>query len=180
MRCISALRVRTSNALHGGLTPPALGRTCRRRCRWAILADESDTFPTGGLRPPLLALVQRPSTGRTTIFAMHERTFTRAAGISPPWFGETNAARRKSRTVMRPRDGRARAAGVSPRWFPNAPAVADVFFRIITRASHGWSTPAALGLACGSCCRWRFVSGVALVFARLVYVSRCWKFMWRL
>jgi hypothetical protein len=51
MRCISALRVRTPNALHGELTPPALGRTCRRRCRWAILADESDTFPTGAYAP---------------------------------------------------------------------------------------------------------------------------------
>jgi hypothetical protein len=61
---------------HGGLTPPALGCMYGRRCRWAILAEEndtgrtehwclarlitwiraflaegSDTFPTGGLRP---------------------------------------------------------------------------------------------------------------------------------
>jgi hypothetical protein len=70
---------------HGGLTPPAPGRTCRRRCRWAILADESDSLPTGGLRPPLLALLQRPSAGITTIFAMHKRISTRAAGVSPPW-----------------------------------------------------------------------------------------------
>jgi hypothetical protein len=230
------------NALHGGLTPPALGRTCRRRCRWAILADESDTFPTGAyaprswrwyndhppeerrflrctsarsttnvsppwfsrhvyaherektadsmwaalpsraatprLRPPLLALVQRPSTGRTTILRCTSARSTKSGGRSPPWFGDQHCA--ASRTVMRPRDGRARAAGVSPRWFPNAPAVADVFFRMVTRASHGWFTPAALGWACGSCCRWRFVSGVALAFAWLVYVSRCWKFVWRL
>jgi hypothetical protein len=151
-------------------TPLQMGDS-RRRERY---------FSHGGLRPPLLALVQRPSTGRTTIFAMHERTFTRAASVSPPWFGETNAARRKSRTVMRPRDGRARAASVSPRGFPNAPAVTDVFFRMVTRASHGWFTPAALRWACGSCCRWRLVSGVALVFAWLIYVSRCWKFVWHL
>jgi hypothetical protein len=41
---------------------------------------------TGGLRPPLLccnANVFR----RKTIFAMHKRTFSRAAGVSPPWVG---------------------------------------------------------------------------------------------
>jgi hypothetical protein len=41
--------------------------------------------PTGGLRPPLLALLQRPSAGRMTTFAVHKRTCTRAAGVSPPW-----------------------------------------------------------------------------------------------
>jgi hypothetical protein len=46
-------------------TPLQMGDS-RRRERY---------FSHGGLRPPLLALVQRPSTERTTIFAMHERTF---------------------------------------------------------------------------------------------------------
>jgi hypothetical protein len=27
----------------------------------------------------------RTFVGEKTIFAMHERTFTRAAGVSPPW-----------------------------------------------------------------------------------------------
>ena len=126
---------------------------------------------TGGLRPPLLALVQRPSTGRTTIFAVHERTFTRAAGVSPPWFGETNAARRKSCTVMRPRDGRARAAGVSPPWFSRhvyadtsaiARKTADSMWadhrchRV--QRHHGGLTPPALGRTCRRRCRWAILA----------------------
>jgi hypothetical protein len=38
----------------------------------------------GGLTPPALVAV-RTFAGEKTIFAMHERTFTRAAGVSPPW-----------------------------------------------------------------------------------------------
>jgi len=33
-----------------------------------------------------LALLQRPSAGRTTIFAVHTLSFTKAAGVSPPWY----------------------------------------------------------------------------------------------
>jgi hypothetical protein len=38
----------------------------------------------GGLTPPAPVAV-RTFAGEKTIFAMHERTFTRAAGVSPPW-----------------------------------------------------------------------------------------------
>jgi hypothetical protein len=41
-------------------------------------------FPTGGLRPPAL-VAERTFAGEKTIFSMHERTLTRAAGVSPPW-----------------------------------------------------------------------------------------------
>jgi hypothetical protein len=53
-------------------------------------------FSTGGLRPPLLVAqcrfagenhsrgAQRTSLRKTT-FALHKRTFSRAAGVSPPW-----------------------------------------------------------------------------------------------
>jgi len=37
--------------------------TCGRFRKRGILADQDDTLPTGGLRPPLLALLQRPSAG---------------------------------------------------------------------------------------------------------------------
>jgi hypothetical protein len=30
-----------------------------------------------------------------TIFAMHKRTFTRAAGVSPPWLGNTDGVLQK-------------------------------------------------------------------------------------
>jgi hypothetical protein len=60
---------------------------------------------TGGLRPPLLLLILRASAGRMTIFAMNKRTFTRAAGVSPPWFGrhvyaDTRAIARKTADSM--------------------------------------------------------------------------------
>jgi hypothetical protein len=111
---------------HGGLTPPALGRECERYGNRAYSSCKFDrniaasgnaptthaysicgfvTFTTGGLRPPLLAPVQRACAGRTTIFAVHERTFTRAAGVSPPWFGrhvyaDTGAIARKTADSM--------------------------------------------------------------------------------
>jgi hypothetical protein len=40
----------------------------------------------------------------------------RAAGVSPPWFGEPNAVRSKSCSVRRRPTTRPRAAGVSPPW----------------------------------------------------------------
>jgi hypothetical protein len=74
----------------------------------------SDT--TGGLRPPLLVAqwwfagendyraAHRTSLQKAT-FAVHERTFTRAAGVSPPWFGryvyaDTSAIARKTADSM--------------------------------------------------------------------------------
>ncbi len=130
MRCISALRVRTPNALHGELTPPLLVARADAVADGRFSPTRAILFPRGAYTPALGA-------GTTAIHRKNDdfcdaRTHVRprAAGVSPPWFGETNAARRKSRTVMRPRDGRARAAGVSPRWFPNAPAVADVLLRV--------------------------------------------------
>jgi hypothetical protein len=50
--CVSRRPGRYSS--HGGLTPPAHDRVYGRHCRSAILAEESNSFPTGGLRPPLL------------------------------------------------------------------------------------------------------------------------------
>ena len=38
---------------------------------------------TGGLRPPLLALLQRASAGITTIFPMHKRTPKKSGGRQP-------------------------------------------------------------------------------------------------
>jgi hypothetical protein len=46
---------------------------------------------TGGLRPPLLYCV-RMFAGETAACAMHERGFTRAAGVSPPWVGKIASA----------------------------------------------------------------------------------------
>jgi hypothetical protein len=56
---------------HGGLTPPAPGALCR-------LAGENDS--RGAHRISL----------RKATFAVRKRRFTRAAGVSPPWFYEPN------------------------------------------------------------------------------------------
>jgi hypothetical protein len=78
---------------------PALG------CRWS-----ETTFATamhwisafrvripitshGGLTPPAL-VAERTFVGEKTIFAMQERRFTRAAGVSPPWYRKTHLQRR--------------------------------------------------------------------------------------
>ena len=164
----------------GGLRPPLLVARADALADGRFSPTRAILFPRGGLRPPMLTLVQRPSTGRTTIFAMHERTFdqerrasARGGLVKPTLRGENVHCYTTTRRTCK--SGGRQPAVVSKRirsgrrFPPNG-----------TRASHGWSTPAALGWACGSCCRWRFVSGVALVFARLVYVSRCWKFVWRL
>jgi hypothetical protein len=48
---------------------------------------------------------------------MHKRTLTRAAGVSPPWFGDANGVPRASYIVQQRPNTQSRAAGVSPPWF---------------------------------------------------------------
>jgi hypothetical protein len=138
---------------HGGLTPPALVR--RGICLRTNAHVVADAFPcpTGGLRPPLLCC--RANVCRQkAIFAMHERTLTRAAGVSPPCYRKTYLQRRAifaQRLRKRPHNHggltppapgcttfvrcikrhwqctyarRPRAAGVSPPWLGNAFAAA--------------------------------------------------------
>jgi hypothetical protein len=80
-----------------------------------VSRSHTENIPRGAYAPRSYFAV-RTFAGEKTIFAMHERTFTRAAGVSPPWYGEPNAVAQKSRTVQRPRDAGTRAAGVSPPW----------------------------------------------------------------
>jgi hypothetical protein len=73
-----------------------------------------------GLTPPAPGAV-RTSAGQKTICAVHERRFTRAAGVSPPWY-DTNAGksavshkRRIVRRAMRSESSAARhRGGLSP------------------------------------------------------------------
>jgi hypothetical protein len=82
---IQPLRARFQN--HGWLTPAALGCTCAYCCRTALPVSESLPIPRGAYAPRSCAAM-RMSAGEKTIFAMHKRTCTRAAGVSPPWVGE--------------------------------------------------------------------------------------------
>jgi hypothetical protein len=47
---------------------------------------------------------------------MYKRTLPRAAGVSPPWFGNANAGQRESSNVRGLANTQPRAAGVSPPW----------------------------------------------------------------
>jgi hypothetical protein len=71
----------------------------------------------GGLTPPLLFRLRRPSGEIMTIFAMQKRTFTRAAGVSPPWFSKGPRLQGEANSVWRTRTAESRAAGVSPPWY---------------------------------------------------------------
>jgi len=79
---------------------------------------------------------------------MDKRTFTGAAGVSPPWLGERDAVPRESNIVQRLASTRSGAVGVSPPWLGNVLAVMNAFLRTGTLAHHGWLTPAALGARC--------------------------------
>jgi hypothetical protein len=80
---------------------------------------------TAGLRQPLL--VHDVRSLHKAPFAMHKRTFIRAAGVSPPWLGEPHAVPRESNIVQRLPNTKSRAAGVSPPWFGNVLTMATGF-----------------------------------------------------
>jgi hypothetical protein len=72
---------------HGGLTPPALGFVCGRRCRCGLTADESVSFSHGWLTPAALVSGCERLPAKNDFFDAQTRIRTRAAGVSPPWFG---------------------------------------------------------------------------------------------
>jgi hypothetical protein len=107
------------------------------------------------------------------------RTFTGAAGVSPPWLGERDAVPRESNIVQRLASTRSGAAGVSPPWLGNVLAVMNAVCererspttaglrqplliasgtplqKCVSRrcngcVHHGWLTPAALGARSGA------------------------------
>jgi hypothetical protein len=123
------------------------------------------------------ALGARCSFAAKALFAMDKRTFTGAAGVSPPWLGEPDAVPRESNIVQQLASTRAGAAGVSPLWLGNVLAVMNavcererspttaglpqplliasgtplqkcVSCRCNGYVHHGWLTPAALGARC--------------------------------
>jgi hypothetical protein len=73
------------------------------------------------------ALGARCSFAAKALFAMDKRTFTRAAGVSPPWLGERDAVPRESNIVQRLASTRSGATGVSPSWLGNVLAVMNAF-----------------------------------------------------
>jgi hypothetical protein len=105
-------------AHHGWLTPAALDCKPDERCTSAFPAGASVggcAFLHHGWLTPA-ALGARCSFAAKALFAMDKRTFTGAAGVSPPWLGERDAVPRESNIVQRLASTRSGAAGVSPPW----------------------------------------------------------------
>jgi hypothetical protein len=78
-----------------------------------------------------------------TIFPIRERIFTRAAGVSPPWFGHPGVVRSESRNVRRLANTESRAATVSPPWFGH-PGVVRPESRDVRRLAHAESRAATV------------------------------------
>jgi hypothetical protein len=116
----------------GGRQPAVARKRCKRTslagsCQRSFAPDavakcaRGATVHHGWLTPA--ALGARCSFAAKALFAMDKRTFTGAAGVSPPWLGERDAVPRESNIVQRLASTRSGAAGVSPPWLGNVLAV---------------------------------------------------------
>jgi hypothetical protein len=110
-------------------------RTCKRR---------SET--TGGLRPPLLRCCANVRRQKNDLCDAQTQVQPRAAGVSPPWFGDPNVVRPESRNVRRLANTESRAAGVSPPWFDNTIGMAADFFGLNTFLHRTFGSPHHGGL----------------------------------
>jgi hypothetical protein len=92
----SDIRAAQTHVHKSGGRQPAVGRETRLR-RYECDCSENrrqyvgrSPLPSRAAMPreayaPLRTRIPRASAGRMTLFAMNNRTFTRAAGVSPPW-----------------------------------------------------------------------------------------------
>jgi hypothetical protein len=95
---------------------PAVGVHSVERSAWCAPNHLQARFSNhGGLTPP--ALGSRCTVGeQMAIFATHERRFTRAAGVIPPWFGKGPRLQCTLTDAWRRTTAESRAPGVSPPW----------------------------------------------------------------
>jgi hypothetical protein len=159
---------------HGGLTPPALGGSAVPRFadKTAPCAMHKRIFSKSGghqpavrtkricngasfsrseyVRAPRLAYASRSRCTESvdrkiTTFAVHKRTFPRAAGVSPPWSMKQPLCGENPTLGRRLARRQSRAAGISLPWERNESAMARVFPGASTFAHHGGLTPPAPG-----------------------------------
>jgi len=80
-----------------GVSPPWVRKTHLQECFRKVAGDRrrsarerrwSRSSEPRGAYAPRSCVGVRTFPGEKTILAMRERTFTRAAGVSPPWFGK--------------------------------------------------------------------------------------------
>jgi hypothetical protein len=135
---------------------PAVVRESHPQHR-AFVTERECSHATGGLRPPALGgPAMRTFTGETATCAIHERSFTRAAGVSPPWFGSRtgNGDRlswsdfvHHSRSCGTPRLAHASCSRRRSWWtHANRRKCAASLCTGESFHSHGWLTPAAPGV----------------------------------
>jgi hypothetical protein len=161
----------SSFAHHGGLTPPALGCMCGCHCRYALRANEYASFPTGGLRPPLLAACA-DVIADTRFAPTSTHLFPRLAYASRSWC--TESVDRKITTFAVHKRTFPRAAGVIPPCERNASAMARVFPGASTFAHHGGLTPPLLVACADVIADTGFAPTSTHLFPRLAYASRSW------
>jgi hypothetical protein len=101
---------------HGGLTPPALGGSAVRRFA-----------------------------GETATCAMHERWFTRAAGVSPPWCAKPTPHRENRAVLSHQRTDYQHHWASARRGTGIAPATPNTSCQTRMLTYHGGLTPPALG-----------------------------------
>jgi hypothetical protein len=220
-------RLASTRSGAAGVSPPWLGNVL---AVMNAVCERERSPTTAGLRQPLLiasrtplhkcvscrcngcvhhgwltpaALGARCSFAAKALFAMDKRTFTGAAGVSPPWLGERDAVPRESNIVQRLASTRSGAAGVSPPWLGNVLAVMNavcererspttaglrqplliasrtplqkcVSCRCNGCVHHGWLTPAAPNRKRDAVAEVRFPPVQRLRSPRLAYASRSW------
>jgi hypothetical protein len=134
--CFSS-QERGASARRGSVTHSQWRRVLRTD---QVCTADSALRTTAGLRQPLL--VHDVRSLHKAPFAMHKRTFIRAAGVSPPGFGEPHVVPRESNIVRRLANTQPGAVGVSPPWFRFALTTVIVFCGVITfRTAHSLPAP---------------------------------------
>jgi hypothetical protein len=128
-------------------------RLQRQRAGFPVSRSHTDCTPRGAYAPRSWRFARCRVAGEMTPFAMHKRTFTRAAGVSPPWFGFAlaTAAGFCGLITFRPAHSLPvpRLAYASRSWLHARHIACDVRFRFATAdVPHGGLTPPALGLRC--------------------------------
>jgi hypothetical protein len=87
-RALMAFATHHGPVHHGGLTPPAPGCACGRTVTRAALRYRDTSPHRHGWLTPAAVGARCRSGEEITTFAVHKRMFSRAAGVSPPWFGK--------------------------------------------------------------------------------------------
>jgi hypothetical protein len=135
LRCTNAhAQERRTSARRGqGIAPAAPSVSCRMR----MLAYH------GGLTPPALGgSAVRTFAGETATCAIHERSLTRAAGVSPPWY-VIRPLRRENRRLLGKCRTHNRERPTSARRDPVPPAQSQMLFadRLAPRTTAGLRQP---------------------------------------